>query len=128
MNKSKSTFASDHGRNPVAGQDYDPDKISSQDDYDYFTPANPIKKLQSMVAESGTQKAVAEELGISQVYLSDILAGRREISASVARKLGFERRTDYIPTFTVTVSPDGKIHGDQIGAGLAKIERERAGA
>ena len=27
----------------------------------------------------------------------------------------------------VTVSPDHKIHGDQIGAGLARIEREKAG-
>jgi hypothetical protein len=30
-------FNQDFGRSPIAGEDYDPDKISSQDDYDYLT-------------------------------------------------------------------------------------------
>jgi transcriptional regulator with XRE-family HTH domain len=89
---------------------------------------NPVlKKIKSKIAEAGSQTKVAIELGISVSYLSDILNGKREISENVARKLGFKRQTKYIPTIQVTVSPDHKIHGDQIGAGLAKIEWEKAG-
>ena len=88
---------------------------------------NPVlEKIKSMVDKAGSQAKVAEALEVSPSYIHDILAGKREISANVARKLGFERRTDYIPTIPITVSPDGKIHGDQIGAGLAKINRGRA--
>jgi hypothetical protein len=91
MRKSKHTFQSDYGRNPVAGVDYDPDKISSQDDYDYLTPVSPIKKLENMVAKSGTQKAVAEMLSISPAYLCDVLQGRREVSENLARRIGYRR-------------------------------------
>jgi hypothetical protein len=87
----KSTFASDYGHNPVAGQDFDPDKISSQEDYDYLTPTEPIKKIQTLVSENGTQKAVAEMLNISPAYLNDILLGRKAISDRMARRLGYRR-------------------------------------
>jgi transcriptional regulator with XRE-family HTH domain len=43
-----------------------------------------------------TQKDVAKDLGISPQYLSDILKGRREISAEVARRLGFERVVTFV--------------------------------
>jgi antitoxin component HigA of HigAB toxin-antitoxin module len=51
----------------------------------------PIEKIKSLVSESGTQRAAAEILGISQVYLSDILNGRRFVSDELARRLGYRR-------------------------------------
>lgn len=53
-----------------------------------MTSADLIQKLKLF---SPTQKATAEELGISPQYLGDILAGRREISDRVAKALGFRR-------------------------------------
>ena len=50
-----------------------------------------IKALREMVKKSGSQTAVARELDISQAYLADILAGKRDVSKNVARKLGYKR-------------------------------------
>ena len=74
-----------------------------------------IETIKNLVKEAGTQAKVAENLGITPSYLSDILKGKREVSESVADKLGLLRRTIY-----VHVSPDGKIYGDQIGEGLRR--------
>jgi plasmid maintenance system antidote protein VapI len=49
-----------------------------------------IDKLKEMVELSGSQKAVAEELGISPAYLNDILKRGRGISDRIAFKLGYE--------------------------------------
>jgi len=38
-----------------------------------------------------TQKAVAEELGIHPTFLSDVLKGKRDISANLAERMGFQR-------------------------------------
>lgn len=51
--------------------------------------------LRQVVAANGSQKETARVLCISPQYLSDILAGRREISAHVAEGLGFERIVTY---------------------------------
>lgn len=51
-----------------------------------------VKKLKKMCEQAGTQKAVAEELGITPAYLNDILRERREVSDFMAHKLGFEWR------------------------------------
>jgi len=56
-----------------------------------------IEKLNQMVSEAGTQKAVAASLGISEAYLSDILNGRANISATIADKLGLEWQLVEIP-------------------------------
>ena len=45
-----------------------------------------------------SQRQVAEELGISQAYLSDILAGKREPGPAVLAGLGVTRRVIYQPT------------------------------
>ena len=45
----------------------------------------------TLIAEHGSQTAVARNLGISTGYLGDILHGRTEISADVAGRLGFDR-------------------------------------
>lgn len=48
-------------------------------------------ELKRRIGIEGSQKNAAAVLGISPAYLSDILLGRREISATVAAALGFER-------------------------------------
>ena len=47
--------------------------------------------LTVMIDERGSQRAVAQELGVSQAYLGDVLHGRRGVSAKLAGKLGYER-------------------------------------
>lgn len=44
---------------------------------------------------AGTQKAYAAQNGISEVVLSDMIRGRREVSARIADLVGFERVTVY---------------------------------
>ncbi|ARU40177.1 hypothetical protein CCB80_03105 [Armatimonadetes bacterium Uphvl-Ar1] len=46
--------------------------------------------------QKSSQKTVAEQIGISPQYLSDILKGRREISTAVAEKLGLERVVTFV--------------------------------
>lgn len=56
-----------------------------------------IRKLYEMVNERGTQRAVAEYLGVSQIYLSDVLRGKRNPGKSILSKLGLTAQTVYIP-------------------------------
>ncbi len=51
-------------------------------------------------AASASQAQTAKALGISAAYLSDIINGRRDISANVARKFGFERHATTTTFFT----------------------------
>ena len=56
-----------------------------------LTEHNALKHLKALVVKLGSQRKVANHLGITQQYLCDILAGKRHISSAVAHKLGFER-------------------------------------
>lgn len=47
-----------------------------------------------MTAARPSQKALAERIGISQAYLSDVLRGRRD-PAHILRRLGYERVIRY---------------------------------
>ena len=47
------------------------------------------------VTVSGSQKAFAKKVGISEQYLSDILKGRRESGAKVLKYFGLERVVGY---------------------------------
>ena len=47
-----------------------------------------VYKLNQKVRELGSQKAVADELGITPAYLSDILNERTHVSERIARMLG----------------------------------------
>lgn len=51
--------------------------------------------LRAYVEEAGSQTEAAKGLGISTAYLSDILHGHRGISAEIAGKLGFVKKTFY---------------------------------
>lgn len=48
-----------------------------------------IRSLERAVAASGSQKACAQSLGVSESYLSDVLKGKR-IGPKLARALGYE--------------------------------------
>lgn len=55
-----------------------------------------IKIISAMVRAKGSQVKAAKELDISPAYLGDIIGGRRMISDSVARKLGYKRVVLYV--------------------------------
>jgi transcriptional regulator with XRE-family HTH domain len=53
---------------------------------------DPATALQAYVAANGaSQKQAAKAMGISQSYLSDLLAGRRRCPDTLLAKLGLER-------------------------------------
>ena len=52
----------------------------------------PLTVLRAFVAHCGTQRKAATALGISQAYLSDLLAGHRAIGARLLGQLGLEQR------------------------------------
>lgn len=54
-----------------------------------------LKHLQSEVEKAGSQKALANRLGISQQYLNDVLKGRREPGDKILYPLGFQRIVTY---------------------------------
>ena len=46
--------------------------------------------LRKRVDDAGSQKKLAEQLGIGAPYLHDLLAGNRPITPLIARKLGYQ--------------------------------------
>ncbi len=52
---------------------------------------NPHDVLEALIQKHGTQHAVAVELGISDVYVSDLIKGRRKFSDEVLMRLGLRR-------------------------------------
>lgn len=54
-------------------------------------------KLKGMVYEAGSQKAFAKAHGISEQFLHDILAGRREPGKKLLDAMGWERIITYQP-------------------------------
>ena len=53
--------------------------------------------LQAACKEAGSQRAWARANGVSDAYVSDCLAGRREPGDSIARALGYRPVTMYVP-------------------------------
>lgn len=49
---------------------------------------DPIEILKKKVAQAGSQKNAATELGISAAYLSDLINGRRGIGDKMLKMLG----------------------------------------
>ena len=54
-----------------------------------------LEVITEMAKQWETQKELADHLGISNAYMSDILAGIRPVSSRVARKLGYRRIVKY---------------------------------
>lgn len=55
-----------------------------------------MEELRRAIGEAGSQTLFARAHGIAKSYLSDILAGRREIGPAVYKALGFERVVEYV--------------------------------
>lgn len=53
--------------------------------------ANAGDELRALVAREGSQAAAAKHLAVSEVYVSDLLRGRRPFSESILAKLGLRR-------------------------------------
>ena len=62
----------------------------------YMTQGQLLKRLRELIAERGDQRKTASFLGISETYLSDVLAGRRSPGKKVLTKLGLEPSTVYV--------------------------------
>lgn len=54
------------------------------------TPDELMTKLRQLIAEHGSQSAVAKKLDMTQSHLSDILSGKRNLSESVASAMGYK--------------------------------------
>ncbi len=52
--------------------------------------------ISQLVMVRGSQKAVADELGVSKAHLGDILHGKKAIGPTVADKLGWKRMTVFM--------------------------------
>jgi transcriptional regulator with XRE-family HTH domain len=54
-----------------------------------------LEIVREMAKKWDTQKELADQLGISNAYMSDILAGIRPVSGAIARRLGYRRIVKY---------------------------------
>ena len=64
---------------------------NANDSQTSFLTEQDVRAHLACCCKGRTQKTVAEELGVSPQYLSEILRGRREVSAQIARKIGLVR-------------------------------------
>ncbi len=88
--------------------------------------ADVIDKLRKMVVNAGGQRPVAEELGISVPYLCDILAGKRNISARVAYKLGYEWKLVEVVHMPATVFTGKGNEIDEMYSRKQKVSRKES--
>ena len=56
-----------------------------------------MARLRQRAARAGSQAALAQQLGITPTYLSEVLGGRREPGPKFLRALGLRRVTVYLP-------------------------------
>ena len=61
-----------------------------------FTSEQIIRRLADDVAKRGSQTKLAEAIGVSKTYISDILKGKKEPSGRVLLYLGVERILRYV--------------------------------
>ena len=54
-----------------------------------------LEIIRQMVSKWGSQRAIADHLKISNAYMSDILAEKRDVSNSVAKRLGYTKIVKY---------------------------------
>lgn len=54
----------------------------------------PLQKIQQRLKEY-SQKDLADQLGVSPAYLSDVINGRREAGAKLLAALGLEKVVSY---------------------------------
>jgi transcriptional regulator with XRE-family HTH domain len=56
-----------------------------------------LAQLSQDVERLGSQKALAEAIGVSAAYLSDVLNGNRDIGPSILRFYGLREETSFVP-------------------------------
>jgi plasmid maintenance system antidote protein VapI len=61
-----------------------------------ITQAEILSIIKEMVGKWGTQKELADHLGISNAYLNDIIHGKQAVSNKVAQKLGYKRVIKFV--------------------------------
>jgi transcriptional regulator with XRE-family HTH domain len=57
--------------------------------------AQVIELIKQRANEAGSQKALAQELGVSEPYLSDVLKGRRSPSENLLNRLGIRKVVEF---------------------------------
>jgi hypothetical protein len=60
-----------------------------------YTEVDILKELQQKRIKTGTQKILANELGISSAFLSDVLQGRRKIGERIPSQLGYQKKIKF---------------------------------
>ena len=55
-----------------------------------------IDKLTKMAEKLGSQRALAEQLGVSPAYLNDVLQGNRKPGKAILEALKLEAKTKYV--------------------------------
>lgn len=60
-----------------------------------MTKSELIEHIRQLLAEAGTQKDLAAQLGVSAAYLGDVLIGRKEPGKKLLSALGMERVVMY---------------------------------
>ena len=59
----------------------------------FYTEEEMLQELKRQIELAGSQRAWALKNGVSTSFLNDTLLGRKKISAPLAKKLGYERKT-----------------------------------
>ncbi|OJW21225.1 MAG: hypothetical protein BGO49_24750 [Planctomycetales bacterium 71-10] len=80
----------------------------------------PLDQLARLIRREGSQKAVAEALGISQRYLSDVVLGKSGFSASLAHKLEKSYGLDARKVMRFQADQDWKRYRERNGIPVPK--------
>jgi len=63
------------------------------------------KHLAKLAEEAGSQRNLAKRLGISPMFICDVLKGRRDPGDKMLKAMGFERRVSIRRTVEITEVP-----------------------
>ena len=60
-----------------------------------YSKKDVVAELEDLVFRLSTQKVLAQKIGISEAYLSDVIHGRREPGNKILSFLGYEKVVCY---------------------------------
>lgn len=55
-----------------------------------------LMEIRQFVINTGSQKVAADQIGVAQQYLCDVLKGRRFIGNKIARHFGYRTATGFV--------------------------------
>ena len=61
----------------------------------YLTEQDLLKILKKACYQAGSQRAWADAHGLSPSFVSDVLQGKRDVTAKIARALGYVKFTGF---------------------------------